>query len=400
MKIFDFVIAGGGASGMAAAIACKRANPNAEVAVIEKNSETGKKILATGNGRCNITNVNYEYFAEVKEFLDSVGILLRIDSEGRAYPHSNSAKDVRDLLSLWMKKLGIFLILKSEVRHISIDETARFLIEIGCENEPNLKIRAQRVLIATGGKAAPQYGSNGSGYSLAKNLGHSYTALRPSLAAIDCEGDFRKFKGVRLPAKVKLVNSKTSESFEESGELQFTDSGVSGICIFNLSRNIVLNLDKLDLKLLFSDYKLQIDFLPEFEESDLVKFLEAGFRKLGDYARTHLLTGILPAKLSQNILEQVEGDADIHEYCKCVAGKIKKTVFNVQSVKGWRDAQVTAGGMKSSEIAGNTFESQIVEGLYFAGEILDYDGICGGYNLSNAFYSGICVGREVAKCIG
>ena len=390
MKAFDFVVIGGGASGLAAAITCRRENPHMSVAVIEKNVELGKKILATGNGRCNVANTNYEYYNEVKEFLESIGVLLKQERHGMLYPNSNAAKDIRELLEFWIKKLGIVVMSKTEVTNISKIENSSFSIK-AISQEGELQISATKVLLATGGKAAPQYGSSGGGYVLAKKLGHTITPLRPSLAAISCVGKFGSLKGTRVHAEVTLQNKRTGKAFNQIGELQFTDRGVSGICVFNLSKNIVLNLEGRDLIEAFSDYKLKIDFMPEFTQEELENVLKERLKLFGEDSISKLLTSVIPAKLAECILE---------ELVKKLARKIKSTEFSVKGVNGWKEAQVTSGGVQGKEVNKTTFESNIVRGLFFSGELLDYDGICGGYNLSNAFYSGICVGRNVAECTG
>ena len=407
MKAFDFVVIGGGASGLAAAITCKRENPHMSVAIIEKNIELGKKILATGNGRCNVANTNYEYYNEVKEFLESIGVLLKQERHGMLYPNSNAAKDIRELLEFWIKKLGIVVMSKTEATNISKIENSSFSIK-AISQEGELQISATKVLLATGGKAAPQYGSSGGGYVLAKKLGHTITPLRPSLAAISCVGKFGSLKGTRVHAEVTLQNKRTGKAFNQIGELQFTDRGVSGICVFNLSKNIVLNLEGRDLIEAFSDYKLKIDFMPEFAQEELENVLKERLKLFGEDSISKLLTSVIPAKLAECILEELAKEngiadisaGDVDGFVRKLARKIKSTEFSVKGVNGWKEAQVTSGGVQGKEVNKTTFESNIVGGLFFSGELLDYDGICGGYNLSNAFYSGICVGRNVAECTG
>ncbi|MGP1569429.1 MAG: aminoacetone oxidase family FAD-binding enzyme [Eubacteriales bacterium] len=414
MKIFDFAVIGAGASGMVAAITCKRCNPNADVVIIEKNSELGKKILATGNGRCNIANKNHEHYLDVEKFFNEIGILTKVEAEGRVYPNSNSAKDVRDLLEFWIRALEICVIENTQVLGILQEKTGEFLLKTEYKKISKKQVRATRVLIATGGKAAPQYGSDGRGYALARSLGHSFTSIRPGLAGLECEGEFGSLKGVRVYAKARLVNAKTEEKYFEIGEVQFTEKGLSGICIFNLARYVVLDLKNRDLKEAFSDYKLEVDFLPDYSETELENLLAKRLKLFGKLGFSKILTSVVSAKLAKFILENTQikralsdvygNDGDYKKDCikqlsSILVSKLKCTEFTVIGVNGWRDAQVTAGGISACEISNTTFESYIIPGLYFAGEILDYDGICGGYNLSNAFYSGICVGREVAKCI-
>ena len=243
---------------------------------------------------------------------------------------------------------------------------------------------------------------------LAKKLGHTITPLRPSLAAISCVGKFGSLKGTRVHAEVTLQNKRTGKAFNQIGELQFTDRGVSGICVFNLSKNIVLNLEGRDLIEAFSDYKLKIDFMPEFAQEELENVLKERLKLFGEDSISKLLTSVIPAKLAEYILEELAKEkgiadisaGDVDSFVRKLARKIKSTEFSVKGVNGWKEAQVTSGGVQGKEVNKTTFESNIVRGLFFSGELLDYDGICGGYNLSNAFYSGICVGRNVAGCTG
>jgi len=367
--------------------------------------EHGKKIHVT----CNIIphNEDFEGLEDYLKFLESIGVLLKQERQGMLYPNSNAAKDIRELLEFWIKKLGIVVMSKTEATNISKIENSFFSIK-AISQEGELQIFATKVLLATGGKAAPQYGSSGDGYALAKKLGHTITPLRPSLAAISCVGKFESLKGTRVHAEVTLQNKRTGKAFNQIGELQFTDRGVSGICVFNLSKNIVLNLEGRDLIEAFSDYKLKIDFMPEFAQEELENLLKERLKLFGEDSISKLLTSVIPAKLAEFILEELAKEnaiayisaGDVESFVRKLALKIKSTEFSVKGVNGWKEAQVTSGGVQGKEVNKTTFESNIVRGLFFSGELLDYDGICGGYNLSNAFYSGICVGRNVAECIG
>ncbi len=426
----DIAIIGGGAAGMAAAIACKLQGENTEVVIIEKNGELGKKILATGNGKCNIANANFIHYPQVAEFLENLGILLTEEAEGRVYPNSKEAKDVRELFRFWLEKLGVTVFKDSEVTDVHTRKDGSFELKILSRSSnlqtnanvdvsvsTNADVVAKSLLIATGGKAAPQYGTAAGGYALAKKLGHTVTVLRPALAPIECKGEFDKLKGVRIFSKVTLRNTKTGEEHSELGELQFTEKGISGICVFNLSRNIILKPENGDLKEAFADYRVRIDFMPGCDAQKLEKILKKRFEIFGEAAFSEMLTSMLPKKLANYILEKtlkevefikvkkiasLEEDekTEIDRFCSLLARKIKFAEFEVCSVGGWRTAQMTAGGVPLSEIDEKTFESKLISNLFFAGEILDYDGICGGYNLAWAFHSGVCAGRRIAECIG
>lgn len=405
MKSFDFVIIGGGAAGMAAAISCKQKNEACRVLILEKKSELGKKILATGNGRCNISNVNYRNYRTVKKFIDSVGIITKEENEGRLYPHSESAKDVRDLFIFRLKNLGVEVFTGCDVKELKLKSDALFCIryEDAKEKAKNMEVWGKKLLIATGGKAAPQFGSTGDGYVFARKFGHSVTKLRPVLTSVVCNEKFEKLKGVRTFAEVSLLNKNSKVIHKEKGEVQFTDYGLSGICIFNLSGYVMLkDLDIRSIKEAFSDYEIALDLMPNYSKEDLMNLILqrlAGFEK-SDIK--YLLTSMLPAKLSDYILNKnlqslkTEGRK---VFAQKIVNDLKFMKFEISELRGWNHAQCTGGGISAYEHSFETFESNLVRGLYFAGEILDYDAVCGGYNLSNAFYTGICVGSSVGECI-
>lgn len=404
MSVSDLMIMGGGPAGLTAAIACKEVEPTAKITIYEKNSEVGKKILATGNGRCNIANTNYVHFDVTRSFLERTHIMLKEEEDGRVYPNSNSAEDVRDLLKIRAELLGIQIVCNSNMCDAKRMSTGEFAVGICDKGKKITYYNTHNLLIAAGGKAAPQFGSTGDGYIIAKKLGHKVTPLRPSLSAFECVGDFSSLKGVRADAIVKLFEN--TEISRQVGEIQFTEYGLSGICIFNLSKYLVLkNLENRSIAEAFKDFYVQVDFLPKYDERTLRKILGDRLNYLGRDSEKDILLGILPKKLCTYILKKSGIDLEVcdenyeSKFIESVINNIKTAKFKIKSVRGWKYAQCTAGGIMSNELNPLTFESKLMSGLYFAGEILDYDGICGGYNLSNAFYSAICAGHSVAKTL-
>jgi predicted Rossmann fold flavoprotein len=390
------VIIGGGASGISLAVKAAWENPNAEIEIIDKNNRIGKKILATGNGKCNISNVNGEEIASVLQLFESIGLMIREEEEGRLYPYSEQASSVVEAFERETDKLGIKKRLNTEVEKIEkIDNGFKITIKNG---EP---ILADRVALATGGKAAPQFGTTGDGFRFAKSFGHSVTKLAPSLMPIICEGDFEGIKGVRAKGIVTLQKNKNIIAIEK-GEIQFIDHGLSGICIFNLSRMIKIE-EGVNLETGFKGYSIMIDLVPEISMKQLEKYLLQRQKKMMDANESIIMQSILNRKLADYIYERAIGKKDrkaaeisafeIERLCK----SLKECAFTVIGGKGWKEAQCTRGGINLEEINTETMESKIVEGLFFGGEIIDYDGPCGGYNLQNAWLNGLKAGHNIVK---
>ena len=384
--MLDICIIGGGASGMAAAITAGRENPDKSILILEKKDTVGKKLAATGNGKCNLTNINCEKMGDILKFFDSIGILTRSDEEGRVYPYCSQAKDVVYALSKATEGAGAQTVTEATVE--KIEKTAKgFLIKT---NKGSFE--AEKLLIATGGKSAPQFGTSGDGYIFAKQLGHTVTRLAPVLTGIEVKEDLKAVKGVRVKALVTLL--KDGQSVEkEYGEVQFNEDGISGICVMNLSRFI-----KLEEGESFTEgigrYSVELDLVPEFETADLEELLQcrmaAGIENPED-----LILSIVPDKLRNSIMKKYERLSE-DKLCK-LANEMKSWMLSVKGTKGWKVAQCTAGGVSLDEIDSETMESTLIKGLYFAGEVTDYDGPCGGYNLQYAWETGIKAGRAMAN---
>ena len=336
MTEYDVCIIGGGAAGLAAAASFDK---RIKACILEKNEIPGRKIMATGGGRCNITNAACKNKDLTLDFFESLGMICFSDDEGRYYPYSNHASDVVKILldASGSADTGSTEIITSAAAEKIVSESGSFSVTFrDTKNGRLCTTKASNVLIASGGKAAPQFGTTGDGYSLAKSLGHHISRVFPILTGVEC-GDMRDVKGVRAKGRAGLYRNGEL-LHEESGEIQFTADGLSGICIFNLT--------------------------PYIKSSGGESFAEA--LKQSSF-------GILTEKLAERVSPDM----------------IKDWRLPVLAVKGWKNAQCTAGGVLTDEIDMDTMESKLVNGLYFAGEVTDLQGPCGGFNLQNAWETGI-----------
>lgn len=356
------IIIGGGASGVCAAIRIKQNNPDIQVTILEHLNEILKKIHATGNGRCNITNKNAEHHSEVKAFLESLGLVLREDSQGRMYPYSNQAGSVVDVLTKACENMGVEIKTECNVSSVEGDSEAFRVFT------SNGVLECDRLILATGGKSQPSLGSDGSGYELAKQLGHSLTPLYPALVQLKSSGKLcRQLKGVRTKCKVKIETNGEIKG-EDYGELLFTDYGISGIVVMNLSRLIS------DKKLADSSERSLaiLDLAPEISESELIEH----------YNRFNTFSSILPQRLCSIISRQ--GGDNPEMMAKC----IKNQRIIITGTKGYEFAQITGGGVSLDEL-NESNESKLCKGLYIIGELQNRQFECGGFNLNYVIYSGI-----------
>ena len=381
-NFYDVAIIGGGASGLAAAIELKMLDADISVAIIEKNDALGRKIRATGNGRCNITNKNANGYLEIMKWLLKVGIMTRSCDGDLVYPYSESAADVVELLTDRVNEFGIDVVLNAAVTDVEKNDTG-YTIKYS-ESTPsgatNRKVLdAAKVVLAVGGKAGPAFGTTGDGYAIARKLGHTIVTPIPVLTSIECEEwdkearpSANSLAGVRARGVVSLY-SEGSKLFEEAGEIQFTKYGLSGICIFNMTRFMRYNRaegEELD------QFKISLNLFPEGDISELMSVT-------GNEGRDALRT-VVKKELADYVM--AHGIESIHNL-----------TFTPSAIRGWKDAQATAGGVDLGEINPETCESRLNEGLFITGELLDYDGPCGGYNLSNAWLTGLKAARAIAE---
>ena len=346
--MYDVCILGGGAAGLAAAASL---DGSLKKCIVEKNEIPGRKLMATGGGRCNITNAACGGKAVTLDFFKSIGIETYEDGEGRIFPYSNYAPDVVRALeeAALRKKADIFTGFAVSKAEKSLD--GAFIIS---GDRGSLKSRT--VIMAVGGKAAPQMGTTGDGYIMARKFGHSVSRTYPILTALEC-GEFSDIKGVRARGEASLYRDGERIATER-GEIQFTADGISGICVMNLSMYIKADRDE-PVKEALKRYRVELDLAPDFSREE-AEARESSF-------------GILSQRLAARVPKEI----------------MKAWSLPVKGVKGWRNAQCTAGGVSLDEVDENTMESKLVPGLYFAGEILDIQGPCGGFNLQNAWETAI-----------
>ena len=397
--MYDIAVIGAGASGLAAAIAAKRKKPYLSVALVEALPRAGKKILATGNGRCNLTNLNAsaedynepnfvssvlnEYFPEyIIDFFENIGLKTFADSEGRVYPMSNMASSVLDCLRFEAENLEVELICDTHVDSL-IKKGDTFII--------NGNIKAQKVILAAGGKASSAQGSDGSGYPLLKSLGHRITPVYPALVQLTVKENLKALKGVRVKADAALVTDG-KETAHSSGEILFTDYGLSGIAVMDISRRLYNN-----------KYQCVLDVLPLMHQCDVFAFLMERKASNKNLSIENVLGGLVPKKVGQYVLkicgipfDKPAGRVSNSEVNK-ICDTLKSLSFTVTGTRGFNNAQITVGGAELSEFDSVTLESKLVSGLYCTGELLNVDSICGGYNLQWAWASGIAAGNAAAK---
>ncbi|MGI6702357.1 MAG: aminoacetone oxidase family FAD-binding enzyme [Christensenellales bacterium] len=371
-------IIGGGAAGlMAAVFAAKSDN---EVVILEKNPRFGRKILASGNGRCNFTNINasYPYYnhpdfieralnkfgvRKTLDFFENSGLMYVVDDEGRAYPRSYSSSTVLNLLLNELNKPNVTLMPDKEVTGISI-KGEKFALSCGGE------IQADRVIITVGSRAGLKSGDTAG---IVRDLGIRVTPLYPALAPLITSKEVVKgLSGIRVKGRISLINNGVTV-YSETGELLFKDDGLSGIAVFNAS---------LFMRRLKGVFEISIDLLPEMSKESIKQRFNA--LKL---PVKRFLDGIFLSKISDKIIMQASSSS-----IDDIAGAVKDLRFTVLDTYGFDSAQVCHGGVDISEINPETMESKRIKGLYFAGEIIDIDGECGGYNLQWAWTSGAIAG--------
>ena len=404
------LVVGGGASGLVASIYA--ANKNNEVILVDKNNNLGKKILMTGNGKCNYWNkdisinhynstdldvldriITEENKLEIEKFFDRLGIVPKI-KDNYYYPSSNQATSIQTAL-----------ILEAELRGVKIlnnEEVVSVLKEKDCFEvvTSKRKIIADKVVLATGSKACPKTGSDGIGYKLAKCFGHSIIKPLPALVQLRLDVPYLKeWQGIRSDVCVKLYeNNKLVK--EECGEIQLTDYGVSGICVFQLSSLVSRGL--------YDSYKeeIEINFLSNLDihnEEDFILFMDKRNSVVSGRNISQLLDGILNYKLINLILKNIWISREdvwdnLSNVKKLELGKfLTKLRLNVIGTNSFDSAQVCSGGVKLSEINPITMESLKEKRLYIVGELLDVDGVCGGFNLGFAWISGYLAGKNIGE---
>lgn len=390
MKVRDVLVVGGGAAGLAAA-----SRGGAGWVLAEKNGELAKKIYATGSGRCNYMNSGASGLPggftpqSLKEELEAIGIYGKEEEEGRLYPRSGKAEDVALALIHAVKRSGTEVVTDFDACSAEKDGE-NFVVT----SRDGRKLCAKKLILASGGKAGIQFGCEGAGLKMAAALGHTVVKPIPALTSLSCEEDLSPLAGVRVRGRLSFVKSKDGMSLPlacDSGEIQFTKNTVSGICTMNLSRFYRLEDG--------CSFFLVTDFFEELSADALMGLFSARCGLFPGENAEFILNTLLPSKLAVFLLKAAGIDpetkcADLSErQLLMLTASCKLTKFHVTGTGGWKDAQVTCGGIDISEVDLNTMESLIVPGLYPVGEILNYDGPCGGYNLSWAFACGLTAAR-------
>ena len=398
----DCIILGGGASGLAAA--AYLATRGLRDTLIEKSDRIGRKIMAAGNGRCNLSNtdMNPGYYGpaasfvravynvtppeETAHFFASLG-LMTASEDGRIYPRTMMASSVLDVLRGSLN--GINVITGQEALSLTPSRRGGWSVQLASGEG----LFAPAVLAAMGGSAAPHLGTDGAGTRMLAELGHSITPLYPALVQLKCDHPaLRSLKGVRLQAALTLMIDEEPAA-KETGELLFADYGVSGVCVFQLSRFAARALHEK------RRVRLCVNFLPEIE--DIALWLAARISMIKGSDAQSLFTGVFPRLLTQAILREAGVNPDTS--ASRLNGKQRDALLSaiaafplpVTGTQGFKNAQVTSGGVSLDEVNPRTMASRLFDGLYLAGELLDVDGPCGGYNLHFAFASGITAAKAI-----
>lgn len=408
MKKQHIVVIGGGASGIVAAITAAR--EGAIVTLLEQKDRIGKKILSTGNGKCNLTN---EYMSDecfrgddlaivgpvlaqfayhkTCRFFEELGLILK-SRQGYIYPISDQASAVLDVLRMELYRLSVDI--QTNAKVVRIEKKESFKVYTSSE-----VFSADKVILATGGMASKVLGSDGSGYPLAKSMGHHISEVVPALVALQAkEKFFASLSGIRTNAKITLYVDDMQVA-EDVGELQLTNYGISGIPVFQVSRFAAKAFTR-NKKVM-----VEIDYIPTMNERDFARFMCERKEQHAHKTAEEFCVGVLHKKLGITLLKLagIKADFPIHQVKEKSFRQFlylcKHFQTEIVATNSFDQAQVCAGGVKTKEINPHTMESIKTPGLYLTGELLDIDGICGGYNLQWAWSTGYIAGMHAAKGI-
>lgn len=402
------IVVGGGAAGMIAAISARRMG--ADVTIIERNPRVGKKIIATGNGRCNFTNINCDHtyyyggnsefvqdalsvfsVKDTLQFFKNLGIEPKEEESGKVFPMSDQASSVLDVLLYELNELEANIICNACVKNITKKDRSFFV-----ETENGDVISGESVIVATGGKAMPSSGSDGKGYRLAAEMGHRITDVFPALVQIMLEGAFfKRIEGVKIIGTAEVM-CEDKIIARDSGDILFANYGASGPPILQISRKVG--------ELLHDGKEAYLKIiLMDKQEAEVLKLInkrvKSDMNKPVDFSFVGLINKrLIPVILSEagiNDIKRQVSELSLNEQ-KQIARVLTDWRFKIRGTKSWPSAQVTAGGIDTDDIDQNTMESKLIKDLYFAGEIMDIDGFCGGFNLQWAWSSGFVAGRNAA----
>ncbi len=407
MKI---AIIGAGASGIVAAINAKRNNKNIDVDLFDINKSIGKKILASGNGRCNISNTNLSQanfigenpsfvnnclkefdYKNFEKFCKSLGLLLDIKDTNKVYPMSNEAKSVVNLFQAALDSLNINILCETTITAIS-KEKEKFILKTFDKEFRNY----DKVLISSGLQAAPQLNSTEDGLNIAQSFGHSFNPTYPSLVGLNVDSSYHhKLTGVKKEISTTLYLNGQKE-YEVTGDVLFTKYGVSGFGILDISQIASYSLS------MYQEVQLSLNFFPTINRNELLSKVETLLKALPNEKASVLFTGLVSNKLAPVLLEVCK--LDIERKAKDVNAKQIRSLVNqlinwrvkIIGTQGFKHAEVSGGGVRTDEVDNKTFESKKVKGLFFSGEVLDITGHRGGYNLHFAWASGFIAGKSLA----
>lgn len=414
MIYHDLLIVGGGASGLISAIAAK--DFGLDVAIVEGTDRVGKKILTTGNGRCNITNSlisfpfsnfhsnNPGFFTHVlntlsvkdtKDFFLNIGLPFVELDKGKNYPKSLQASSVVDILRLALDDRNIPVYTYYKIKEISKRKNK---FNLYTNDKSKKALSCNKLILACGGNSAVKTGSDGSGYSLATSLGHSIIPPIPSIVQLKLNyKNLKALSGVKFDGYAEVICNKKSMR-KEFGELLFTDYGISGPPILQIAREASLGYSN------GKNVTIIIDMMPDKSLKEIETFFEAHFAIFSCRKVIDSLIGIINKKLIPILLKEA-GIVDLHKPCYELTWQEKKSLFSLMKswefkctgTAGFQSAQVTAGGVNTKEINPETLESNLIKNLYFCGELLDVDGDCGGFNLQWAWSSGYVAALSCIK---
>ena len=388
-----------------------------EVILLEKMEKLGKKLLITGKGRCNITNSAemdefmknipenskflYSSFSrftnnDIISFLNKQGVATKVERGGRVFPVSDKAEDVLNAFLKKLKELKVTIKTNFEVTKILTEGSASTGIE-GKNNGKIEKIMADKIILTTGGKSYPVTGSTGDGYKMAKDLGHTITSLKPSLVPLICNGESKRLCQEMQGLSLRNVKVKITENnkviYEDFGEMLFTHYGISGPIILSASA-VLIRYKNIDELLKENKVKIHIDLKPALDEEKLDNRILRDFEELKNKQFKNSLGLLLPKKMVEPMVSIIGIDPEkrineiTKEERKTIVKNLKNLELTINGFRGIEEAIVTKGGISIKEINPKTMESKLIQGLYFAGEIIDLDAFTGGFNLQIAWSTG------------
>ncbi len=412
MRNFDVIVVGAGPAGLLAA--GRAAELGNKVLILEKMEQAGRKLLITGKGRCNVTNdaaiadfitkvrpkgrflrnaFSQYYSGDIIELLQKYGLELTLERGGRYFPTGNKSADVLQALLAWVNELKVEIRCNHRVEKLIVENGT--IQGLQANGKPFM---AKHIILATGGKSYPATGSNGDGYELARQVGHTLEKARPALVPVETEGPVaKKLQGLNLKNVKAVVWVNDKKCGEDFGEMLFTHFGLSGPIILTLSRFIVDELQKKN------KVEITVDLKPALDEQKLDKRLIRDLNEHGKKKISNIFRFWLPSKMVPVFIDLLGLDPE--KECHQVSSKERKQIryllknlsFKINNYRPFKEAIITAGGIPTNEISPKTMESKLVKGLYFAGELIDLDAETGGYNLQIAYSTGWVAGNSCLK---